>query len=125
MEWYDWLWQYGRVFLVGGTVCLIAQILINKTKITSARILVLFLLLGCLLEACGVFKYIEEFGKAGITIPITGFGSSLIKGAIKGAKIGLLQATTYGLAAVSGGLTAAIFFGFVIAVIFKSHTKKV
>ncbi|MEG1394687.1 MAG: SpoVA/SpoVAEb family sporulation membrane protein [Clostridia bacterium] len=124
MEWYDWLWQYARVFLVGGAVCMIGQLLMNKTKMTSARILVTFLLLGVVLEAVGVFEYIEKWGMAGITIPITGFGSSLAKGAIKGAEVGLLQATTYGMVAVAGGLTAAIFFGFVIAMIFKSHSKK-
>ncbi|MDD7351578.1 MAG: SpoVA/SpoVAEb family sporulation membrane protein [Clostridia bacterium] len=115
---------YLRVFLVGGVVCLIGQILINKTKITSARILVSFLLLGAVLEAVGLFKYIEEFGKAGITVPIVGFGSSLVKGAIEGAKEGLLQACTGGMAAVSGGLTAAIVFGFIFALIFKSHPNK-
>ena len=124
MEIWETIWLYGRVFLVGGIVCMLAQILINLTKMTSARILVTFLLLGIVLEACGVFKYIEEFGKAGITIPITGFGSTLVKGVIKGAEEGWLQAITGGLAAVTGGLTAAIFFGFIFAVIFKSHSKK-
>lgn len=104
---------------------MIAQLLINKTKITSARILVTFLLVGVALEAVGIFEPIEAFGKAGITIPIIGFGASLARGAIKGAKIGLLQSVTYGMSAVSAGLTAAIFFGFVIALIFKSHSKKV
>lgn len=122
---WEWIWQYGRVFLVGGVVCMIAQLLINKTKITSARILVTFLLVGVALEAVGIFEPIEAFGKAGITIPIIGFGASLARGAIKGAKIGLLQSVTYGMSAVSAGLTAAIFFGFVIALIFKSHSKKV
>lgn len=115
---------YGKVFLIGGLVCLLAQFLINKTKLTSARILVTFLLLGVVLESVGLFKYIEDFGKAGITIPITGFGSSLAKGAIKGAEKGLLYAVTGGLSSVAGGLTAAIFFGFVFAILFKSHSKK-
>lgn len=115
---------YLKVFAVGGLVCFLGQILINKTKMTSARILVIFLLLGVLLEAVGVFKYIEEFAGAGITIPIIGFGSSLAKGAMEGAKEGLLQAVTEGLSSVAAGLTAAIFFGFIFALIFKSHTKK-
>lgn len=115
---------YLQVFVTGGIVCLIGQVLINKTKMTSARILVIFLLLGVLLEATGAFKYIEEWGKAGITIPITGFGSSLAKGAIKGAKEGLFQSVTMGMSAVAGGLTAAIVFGFIFAMIFKSHSKK-
>lgn len=116
--------NYLKVFAVGGLVCAIAQILINRTKMSSARILVLFLLLGIFLEGIGVFKYIQEFAGAGISVPITGFGSVLIKGAKDGAKIGLLEAVTYGFRNMAGGLTAAIFFGFFFALIFKSHSKK-
>lgn len=122
MVW-DYVLTYLKVFATGGLVCLIGQILINKTKMTSARVLVTFLLTGAILEAVGVFKYIEEFGKAGITIPITGFGKSLAQGAIKGAKEGLFEALTGGLSAVSAGLTAAIVFGFIIALVFKSKPK--
>lgn len=114
---------YLKVFAVGGVVCAIGQILINKTRMTSARVLVTFLLAGAFLEAVGLFRYIEDFGKAGITIPITGFGKSLAAGAIEGAKEGLFQACTGGLAAVAAGLTAAIVFGFVIALISKSKPK--
>lgn len=114
---------YLKVFAVGGLVCAIGQILINKTRMTSARVLVTFLLAGALLEAVGIFKYIEDFGKAGITIPITGFGKSLAAGAIEGAKKGLYQACTGGLAAVAAGLSAAIAFGFIIALISKSKPK--
>lgn len=116
--------NYLKVFAVGGLVCAIAQILINRTKMSSARILVLFLLWGIFLEGIGVFKYIQEFAGAGISVPITGFGSVLIKGAKEGAKIGLLEAVTYGFRNMAGGLTAAIFFGFFFALIFKSHSKK-
>lgn len=116
--------NYLKVFAVGGLVCAIAQILINRTKMSSARILVLFLLLGIFLEGIGVFKYIQEFAGAGISVPITGFGSVLIKGAKEGAKIGLLEAVTYGFKNMAGGLTAAIFFGFFFALILKSHSKK-
>lgn len=116
--------MYLKVFAVGGLVCFIGQILINKTKMTSARILVIFLLTGVLLEAVGAFKYIEEFAGAGITIPIIGFGALLARGAIQGAQIGLFEAVTEGLAAAAPGLASAIFFGFIFAVIFKSHTKK-
>ena len=115
--------KYGRVFLCGGLVCLIGQLLINKTKMTSARILVTFLLAGVILEAVGVFEYIEEFALAGATIPITGFGKSLAAGAIEGARIGLFEACTYGMRAVAGGLTAAIVFGFVFALLFRSKSK--
>ena len=85
------------MFLCGGIVCLIGQLLINKTKMTSARILVTFLLTGVVLEAVGVFEYIEEFALAGVTIPIIGFGKSLAAGAIEGAKLGLFEACTYGM----------------------------
>ena len=115
---------YVKAFAVGGFVCMIAQILITKTKMTSARILVMFLLLGVFLELIGVFKYIENFAGAGITIPITGFGSTIVKGAKEGAKIGLFEAVTYGFRNMAGGLTAAIFFGFFFALIFRSHSKK-
>lgn len=116
--------DYLKVFAVGGLVCAIAQILINRTKMSSARILVLFLLVGIVLEGIGVFGYIQEFAGAGISVPITGFGSVLVKGAKEGAKIGLLEAVTYGFRNMAGGLTAAIFFGFFFALIFKSHSKK-
>ncbi len=115
--------RYGRVFLCGGLVCLVGQILINKTKMTSARILVTFLLAGVVLQAVGLFDAIKEFALAGVTIPIIGFGSTLAEGAIEGAKIGLFEACTYGLRAVAGGLTAAIVFGFVIALLFRSRSK--
>lgn len=114
---------YLQVFAVGGLVCAIGQILINKTKMTSARVLVTFLLAGAALEAVGLFGYIEKFGKAGITIPITGFGKSLAAGAIDGAKQGLYQACTGGLSAVAAGLSAAIAFGFLIALVSKSKPK--
>jgi len=118
------LLTYLKVFAVGGAVCLIGQLLINLTKMTSAKILVTYLLLGVLLEALGIFDPIKEFGKAGITIPITGFGSTLAKGAIEGVKKeGLLGALTGGMKAASAGLSAAIFFGFCISLIFKAKTK--
>lgn len=116
--------QYLKVFAVGGFVCLIGQILINLTKMTSARILVTFLLLGVFLEAIGVFKYIEKFAGAGITIPITGFGSTLVKGALKGLnEKGVLGVLTGGLSATSAGVSSAVLFGFLMAIIFRSRTK--
>lgn len=120
-----WLWLYARVFLVGGLVCMIGQILMNKTKMTSARILVIFLLSGVVLEAVGVFRYIEAFAHAGVTIPIIGFGATLARGAIRGAQIGWIQSMTYGMAAVSAGLTAAILIGFLVGLIFRPHSKRI
>ncbi|MDD4840007.1 MAG: SpoVA/SpoVAEb family sporulation membrane protein [Clostridia bacterium] len=117
---------YLKVFAVGGAICMLGQILINRTEMTSARILVTFLLLGLVLEITGAFKYMEEFAKAGVTIPIMGFGASLARGALAGVQEeGLLGAITGGMKAVSGGLTSAIFFGFMFAIIFKSKTKKI
>ena len=111
-------------FAVGGSICVLGQLLINFTKMTSARILVIFLLLGVILEACGVFEPIKMVANAGITIPITGFGSTLAKGAIKGAKEkGLLGAVTGGTEAAGAGLAGAIFIGFVSALVGKPKTK--
>ena len=116
---------YLKVFSVGGLICLIGQIFINKTEVTSARILVGCMLLGVVLEVVGAFSYMEDFAKAGVTVPIMGFGSSLAKGALKGAaENGLIGAITGGMTAVAAGLTAAIVFGFIFALLFKSKTKK-
>ena len=118
--------DYLQVFLVGGIICLIGQIIINTTKITSARVLVGFLLTGVFLETIGVYKYIEEFGKAGATVPIIGFGSGLAKGAIKGTlQNGLLGAVTGGIEAVAAGIAGIIFIAFVVGLISKSHTKSI
>ena len=122
----EYFLSYLKAFTVGGAVCVLGQILINKTSMSSARILVTFLILGVVLEITGAFKYMEEFAGAGVTVPIMGFGSSLTKGALEGAKTeGILGAIKGGLSAVSAGLTSAIFFGFLFALIFKSKSKKV
>lgn len=117
---------YLKVFAVGGLVCMLGQILINKTKMSSARILVLYMLLGVVLEVCGAFDYIKEFAGSGITIPITGFGSNVAKGALEGAKAdGFLGAVSGGLRSVSAGLTVAIVCGFVFGLISRSRSKKI
>lgn len=119
-----WL-DYIIVFLVGGLICMIGQILIITTNITSSRILVTFELIGVFLQAIGVYDYISNFAKAGVNVPIVGFGASLAKGAISAvASNGLLGVFTGGLIATAGGIAAAIFFGFLFGLIFKSHTKK-
>lgn len=118
------LLTYLRVFVVGGFICLIGQVLINLTKLTAARILLIFLLLGLVLESVGLFEPIKQFGKAGATIPITGFGANLAKGAIQGAKEhGLFGAITGGIQASAMGIAGAIFVGFIVAIIAKPHTK--
>ena len=117
----DYLW----VFLIGGLICMLGELLIITTNITSARILVTFVLIGVFLEAVGIFDYISDFAKAGINVPIIGIGASLAKGAISAVKTsGLLGVFTGGLTATAGGIAAAIGFAFLFALIFKSHTKK-
>lgn len=124
MGW-DNVLQYLITFIVGGFVCLLGQLLINYTHISSARILVIFLLLGAALEAFGIFEPIKEFAGSGITVPITGFGSSIAKGAIEGARDkGFFGAISGGLTATSGVLTVSIVIGFIIAILFKSKTKE-
>ncbi len=118
------LTTYLKVFLVGGIICSIAQLLINYTKITSGRILVYFLLAGVLLQAVGLYQYIVDFAGAGATVPISGFGYLLAKGAMDGAKEGLFGALTGGLSAAAMGVTAAIIFGYLFALIFKSKSKR-
>lgn len=122
----DMFLDYLKVFAVGGLVCLLGQILINKTKMSSARILVLYMLIGVVLEVSGAFDPIKEFAGSGISVPIIGFGSNLAKGALEGAKAnGFLGAITGGLSAVSAGLTTVIVCGFVFGVLARSRSKKI
>lgn len=117
----DYLW----VFLIGGFVCMIGELLIITTDMTSARILVTFVLVGVFLEAVGLFDYISDFAGAGINVPIIGFGASLAKGAIGAVKSqGILGIFTGGLTATAGGIAAVVIFAFIFALIFHSHTKK-
>ncbi len=118
--------MYLKVFAVGGALCALGQLLINKTKMSSARILVCFMLLGALLEITGAFGYMKEFAGAGVTVPITGFGSTLVKGALEGAReSGLIGAVTGGIKAAGAGLASVIFFGFVFALVSRSKSKKI
>lgn len=113
-----------KVFAVGGTICVIAQLLINYTKITSGKILVYFLLSGVILQSLGVYQYIVDFAGAGATVPISGFGYLLANGAMKGAKESLFKALTGGITAAGMGITSAIVFGYLFALIFSSRSKK-
>ena len=120
----DWM-QLIRCFVVGGLICIIGQILIDKTKLTPARILVLFVTLGAILGGIGVYKYVIDFAGAGATVPLLGFGANLAKGAIEGVKEqGLLGAFIGGVKASSGGIAAAVFFGYIASLIAKPKIKK-
>ena len=118
------LLMFIKVFAVGGAICVIAQILINYTKITAGKILVYFLLAGVFLQSVGVYQYIVDFAGAGATVPICGFGYLLADGAIKGAKESLFKAITGGVSSAAMGITAAIVFGYLFSLIFKSKSKK-
>lgn len=121
----EYLETYGLVFLVGGTICMIGQLLIIKTNITSARILVLFVVIGAVLEALGLYEPLFQIGRAGATVPITGFGRSLAKGAIEGVKEnGLLGIFQGGLTATAAGVACAIIFAYLFGLIFSSKTKE-
>ena len=120
----DLILQFLRVFLVGGLICTTAQLLINYTKLTSGKILVYFLLSGLFLQAIGVYQYLVDFGGAGATVPISGFGYLLANGAIKGAKESLFKAITGGLTAAAAGIVSAIVFGYLFALIFSARSKK-
>lgn len=117
--------SYLSAFLVGGVICAIGQILIDKTKLTPARILVLFVVSGVVLASLGIYQKVVDIGGAGATIPLTGFGYSLAKGVFKEVdEIGILGAFTGGFKAVAAGLSAAIFFGYIMAVVSKPKAKK-
>ena len=117
--------DYVVSFLVGGFICFLGQILVIRTKITTARILVLFMIIGMVLEVCNVYAPFREFAKAGATVPIIGFGASLARGAIMATKeYGLIGIFTGGLSAASGGIAMAIFASFIFALIFSSKTKR-
>lgn len=121
----DMFLKYLIVFAVGGLVCLIAQILIIRTRMTSARILVLFELIGVFLQAVTLFEPIKNFANAGITVPIVGFGASLARGAMEAVKTdGILGIFTGGLTATAGGIAAAVGFGYLFALIFRAKSKK-
>jgi stage V sporulation protein AE len=118
------LWMFLKVFLVGGLLCTIAQLLILKTQMTSARILVTYVTAGVLLGAVGLYQPLVDFAGAGASIPLLGFGNSLAKGAIEGVKeSGLLGAFSGGLGATAAGVAAAVLFGYLFAVIFKPKMK--
>jgi len=116
--------DYVKAFLVGGLICLGSQILIDKTKLTPARILVSYVVLGVFLGAVGIYEPFAEFAGAGATVPLTGFGNMLAKGVRQAVQEqGVLGAFTGGLKASAGGITAAVVFGLLASCIFKARDK--
>lgn len=116
--------QFLIVFGVGGATCAAAQILIIKTKLTPARILVIFLIIGIILEVVGWYEPMKEFAQAGISLPITGFGAALAKGAIEGAKkLGFIGAFGGGLVQTSLGVGTAVVMSYIVTLIFSPKSK--
>lgn len=112
--------EYLSVFLTGGIICVIGQILMDTTKLTAPRILVIFVVAGAVLTALGLYEPIVSFGKSGATVPLPGFGYSLAKGAIEGAKEGgLMGALCGGVKDTAAGVAASIAFGYLVAIIFS------
>lgn len=116
--------SYINAFIVGGIICVIGQLLIDKTKLTPAKILVAFVSIGTILGALGIYEKLVQFGGAGATVPLPGFGYALAKATIKEVnEQGLLGAFTGGMKGAAGGITAAIFFGYIMALIFNPKSK--
>ena len=116
--------DYLKAFLVGGLLCVIGQLLIDRTKLTPARILVCYVVLGVALGAVGLYDKLVDFAGAGATVPLTGFGNTLAKGVRKGIEEkGFLGSFTGGLAAAAGGITAAVVFGWIAGLIFRQKDK--
>lgn len=120
----DLILTYLKVFITGGIICMIGQVLIDKTKLTPARILVVFVTLGAILTGLGIYQHIVDFGGAGATVPISGFGYSLAKGVMQEIdNVGFLGIFIGGVKATSAGIAATVFFGYFCALFAKSDIK--
>ena len=118
------LLPYIKAFVVGGLICVVGELLLLKTKLTSSRILVLFVVSGVILTAIGVYKPLVDFAGAGATVPLLGFGYSLAMGTMSAVReMGLFGALTGGITNTAAGVAAAILFGFLNAIIFKPKMK--
>lgn len=119
------LLMYLKVILVGGTICMLAELIVIRTKITPARILVIFLMVGAVLGGFGIYNYVVDFAGAGATLPIVGFGNALANGAISAAKVdGFFGALSGGLIATSSGIAVSIGLSYLISFFVSSKTKK-
>ncbi|MDF2882271.1 MAG: stage sporulation protein [Clostridiaceae bacterium] len=117
--------DYIMAFIIGGIICVIAQILMDKTKFTPARVLVSFVTIGVFLGALNIYDVVVKYGKAGATVPLPGFGYTLAKATIKEVNSkGIMGAFTGGIKGTAGGITAAIIFGYLMAILFNPKTKK-
>ena len=120
----NWFWDLVKAFLVGGVLCAAGQILIDKTKLTPARILTSYVVAGVILGAVGVYEPFSKWAGAGATVPLLGFGNVLAQGVKKAvAESGLLGAFTGGFTSAAGGICAAVFFGFLVALVCKPRDK--
>ena len=120
----EMLFEYIKAFAVGGALCVFGQLLIDYTRLTPARILTLYVVLGVVLGAVGVYQPLADWAGAGATVPLTGFGNLLAKGVKKAvAESELLGAFTGGFTAAAGGICAAVFFGLIVALLFKPGDK--
>ena len=119
-----WL-EYGKAFFIGGALCAVGQLLVDKTKLTPARILTVYVVIGVILSAIGIYEPFARWAGAGASVPLTGFGHILASGVKKAVKeTGLLGAFTGGLTASAAGICAAVFFGVVVAMLFQPREKK-
>ncbi len=119
------IWMYGKAFLVGGLLCAIGELLVLKTKLTPARILVIYVMAGVVFSALGVYSPIAAFAGAGATVPLTGFGHALFQGTLRSMQEGgWLGIFTGGLSATAGGIAAAVLFGTLVALICKPRAKR-
>jgi stage V sporulation protein AE len=117
--------DYLKAFIIGGLICTVGQVLIDKTKLTPARILVTFVVLGVFLQLFNIYEPLVKFAGAGATVPLTGFGYNLCKGVHKAVtENGIIGIFTGGITSAAGGISAAIVFGFLVALMFKSKPKK-
>ena len=117
--------EYLKAFLVGGLLCLVGQVLVDRTKLTPARILVCYVVAGVVLGGLGVYQPFADWAGAGATVPLTGFGNLLAKGVREAVRQkGLLGAFAGGITAAAGGITAAIFFASVVSLLFRSKPKR-
>lgn len=120
------LLDYVKAFIIGGLICVVGQILIDRTKLTPAKILVLFVTLGVALTAVGLYEPLVEFAGAGATVPLTGFGYTMAKGVEKAVQeMGFLGILTGGVTSAAAGISAAVFFGYLAALVSRPGDKSV